>query len=824
MGAFGTIAAIEAMSASAATGLESNSYTIGSPTGAVSNVAATPPTVAAGATLTQFGVSFTATSALSGTSASITISTNEALGSAPVAGSVSIIDDTNTNNCLEGAASGTQTASSVQAVLSGSCSIAAGDKVTVDFTATAPAAAGSLIFGVVTSANATSATANTITVTSTEPTVSVSGSGGQTPGQNATYTITGVPIKNVSGSTNSVTLSASSCSAGGGPCTGNYPGTGTVSWNGSLSGGGYSATYTPSGGTAATDPVTAASATNTSSVTLTLTNAVSNGGTLTITAPGQNPQGTGNMDYFTVQPSGGTAESTTNTVVFGSSVSSVTATPSPAVAGAPATYVVSFKSTTGVAAGSEIVLAETSDGTVFSNVTDVLVVDSAQSWSPAVIAPTFPASGKIAVTMPSGDSIAAGDTVTVTVPNVTNPSAQSVSDFAVTAGTDTIAQDATAYTITASGSAGIGVSVSPSTANATAAYTISNLYASSAGIAAGGSLSLTAPAGTVFPNVPGDYVITDVTTSSGTGTVASGGLSYTSPNAVSIAVPNKIVAGDQLTLTISDVVNPNTGTYNLFFAGNLAGPSAIAPFPHANVTYANGALVNFSGTVYVFAGGHPFGIATPAQLAKLKAIDKAAVLTAPAGATLPTAAPAAGTLISTNAVNGNPTIYVVGNDGALHGFATPAQFLGDGYDGALNVTTTSHGGLQVTSTAGALGSAAINSFATVADGTIVNSSGTHYVIQGKKAFGIPSLAALVIVEKVDKAKVLTGTVTSSLTGASISDGKLLTVNGTVYVSYSNNLYPFKSVSQLDTDGYQGTASVTAPNLGGLAVVSSYSGS
>jgi hypothetical protein len=650
-------------------------------------------------------------------------------------------------------------------------------------------------------------------------------SGGQTPGASTTYTITGVPIAGVTGSTTSVMLASSSCAVNVSPCSGNNSGAGTVLWAGSSTGGGYTASYTPSGGTATADNPTAVTGIGTNSVTLTLPTAVATGGALTISALGTNPTTASSEDYFTVTPSGGTAKKTTDTVVYGPSVSSVTATPSPAVASAASTYVVSFKSTDGVTAGSKITFAETGDGTVFSNVTDVLVADSAQSWSPVVIAPTFPATGEIAVTMPAGDAIAAGDTVTATVPNVTNPSsAQSVSDFAVTAGTDTIAQDATAYTITASGSAGIEVSANPTTASEPATYTISNLYASSAGIAAGGSISLTAPSGTVLPDVPGDYVITDVTTSSGSGTVTTGSLSYTGAYEVSIAVPDAIVAGDQLTLTISDVVNPSTGTWNMFFAGNLAGPSAIAPFPHANVTYPNGALVDFSGTVYVFAGGHPFGIATPTQLAKLEAVDKAGVLNAAAGATLPTAAPAAGTLISTNAVNGDKTIYVVGNDGALHGFATPAQFLGDGYDAALNVTTTGHGGLQVTSTAGALGSSVVSAFATVADGTIVNSSGTYYVIQGKKAFGIPTPAVLTTVRNADKAVVLTGAVTSSLTGASISDGKLITVKGGVYVSYLDNLFPFKSASQLDTDGYQGTASVTAPNLGGLAVVSSYSGS
>ena len=50
------------------------------------------------------------------------------------------------------------------------------------------------------------------------------------------------------------------------------------------------------------------------------------------------------------------------------------------------------------------------------------------------------------------------------------------------------------------------------------------------------------------------------------------------------------------------------------------------------------------------------------------------------------------------------------------------------------------------------------------------------------------------------------------------------MGSTVYVSYGDNLFPFKSTRQLAADGYGGTPSIVVPNTGGLTVETSYSGS
>ena len=197
------------------------------------------------------------------------------------------------------------------------------------------------------------------------------------------------------------------------------------------------------------------------------------------------------------------------------------------------------------------------------------------------------------------------------------------------------------------------------------------------------------------------------------------------------------------------------------------------------------------------------------------------MLAAPAGAGAPTSVvPRAGVLVFTRPVNGNPTIYVVGTDGQLHGFATPSQFVHDGYDPALVVTVPNLGGLTTGSNAGTT----LTALATKSDGAIVNSSGTFYTFAGGKGFGIPTPAALQEIRKTNTAEELQGSVGSAATSSAIASGVVLSVAGPVYVSYQGTVYPFKTMTQLANDGYGGTAAVPTPHTGGLTVIFAYSGS
>ncbi len=814
---YGTLTAATALPALAASVTSSN-FTIGSPTGGVNAVTVTPASTVQ-STSVSYTVSFTATAALS-SGGSLTVTPSTALGSAPTNGS--LVDTS--SSCLQaGFNGGSSSATSVTFILTSTCSIASGNTVQVGFTATAPASSvASYSFGVSTSANATLVSSNNITNTSTPPVLSV---GNSAPGTNTVYTISqfGAANGGLSAATASLVLTAN-CTL---TCTASPP---SIAWANSGAGS-YSVTFTPSGGTATSATVSSATVSGASGnvVTLGLGSSIPAGATVTITGTGTNPPGSSSSS-ITIAPfasvggaSTGTPE-TTNTITFGNSVTNVTLTASPSVAAATATYTVTFRATTAVPAGGTITLAQPNTG--FSSVTGWLVTDITANWR--VVGSTAGGAGSINLTV-TGQSIAAGNSLTVTVAGITNPASGTYSNFTVATSADTVPVPAPPLTIGPSGSAGLIVTPNPTTVGALSTYTVTNLFATAAFTAGVSTIGIVAnTSGTTLPNNRTSYTITDITTPSGSGTASA--ISGFSGNSITITVPNAINSGDQLVLTISGVINPSTAssTNTMTFTGNLTGPSAVAPFPTANSTFPNGALVNFSGVIYVFAGGKPFGIPSQAVLNKIRSVNHAVVLSAAPGSTLPVAASSrSGTLITTQTVNGSPTIYVVGTDGQLHGFSTPQQLKSTGYDASLNVTVSNLGGMTVGSTVGVAGSAA-SAFATSADGAIVNSSGTVFTFAGGRAIGIPTPASLTRIRKTNNAAELSGTVTSTQTGASIASGVLLSVisttTATVYVSFVGNVFPFRTPTQLKNDGYGGTAAVPVPSVGGLPVVTGTTGS
>ncbi len=773
-----------------------NGYMIGTLSSAVAAVAASPTDVSAG-TPTKFEVHFVATMALSAGSTIMigdsTVDDSVAAG----ASQVQVLDGAAT--CLEPLPTYTaQSGTGLEVTLSGSCSIAVGDSAEVDFTASTAVSPSLFTFDVFTSANSALAISDAITVSPAPPTASA---GLPALGANTSYTINGVPVKALTSGGTSLVLVAKALN-----------GTGTVAWYSGASG--YTVTYTPTAGATAVVPVTGVTvlrAVNPAdTVILALGTALATGGSVDITAEGTNPVAL-STDNFTVTPGNGTPETTTDGVAFGSSVSGVDVTASPAVTESSAIYTVSFRAATAAPAGDDIFLSEA--GTDFSHVTGILVSDANQGWHFVASGATL-SSGD--ATVPLSQSILALDSVTLSLVNVINPAAGPVSDFKVSTTTDAVPALAPTYSIGASAGSGVTVAVSPTAPAVQATYTISNVHAGAALIGGSSTITVNAPAGTYFPNNAALYIIQDATTATGSGTVDAvyGG----GTNTVLLTVPHTINGGDTFSITIEDAFNPGTsGYYTMSLEGNVTGSTGGLVFPGADVAYPDAALLSFSGTLYVFAGGHAFGVPSPAAAAAVEAVDHAVVSASPGTVPVSTAVP--GTLV---VVYNNPTIYVVGTDRQLHGFATPAQFLRDGYDPADVITVPSHGGITVGPTAGAEGAAA-NALATASSGAIVDSSGTYFVLAGGRAFGIASLTALKAIESADRAQALVGSI-GSLRDATIADGTLLTVGGTVYVSYGNSLYPFKSMTQLATDGYGGTPSIAVPSTVGLTVVLSYSGS
>jgi hypothetical protein len=539
----------------------SSYYTIGTPTGAVGSVVATPTSVSV-STSTDFKVSFVAPSALAGSSDSwVSISPSTDFASAPVYTSIDLVG----GSCIQQGTDGTgglgvYSVAGIQVELGSSCTIPAGSSVQVYFTVAAPATAGTFYFTVSTSSNSTTATSNEITVGTAGVSLSAISVGF---GANTTYTLTGVPVAGLSASTTGLELQSD-------PIVGGE----TITF---VSGqGAYTVTYTPSGGSPVADPVTAAVSTGTI-VNLTLTTPIVNSYTLTITATGTNPAYTTatESDAIIVTPTGtpnGSSE-LTSTITFGNSVTAVTVSPSSTVASASTTYVVEFKATDAVSAGQYIFLTEPADKTNFSTVTGVLVADITHPWE-------FVASGSLlgigSADVPLADAITAGDYITVTLANVTNPPAGTVSDFGVSTTGDAAVVDAAAFSIGTNASPGVVVTPDPSSVSAVAVYTISNVHVTALMTGGSSTLGVQAPPGTVFPNNAAFYSVLDATTGSGSGTVSSlssGG----GTNDVAFVVPENIGAGDVLTITIQDVVNPNTAsaTDSITLVGSVTGPEAV---------------------------------------------------------------------------------------------------------------------------------------------------------------------------------------------------------------------------------------------------------
>ena len=398
MGALG--AGLVATALPAYANVLSSYYTIGTPSGGVSTVSATPATVGASAS-TSFSVTFTTAAALAGSSnASVTITLpTTTLTSAPT--SIDLIG----GNCIQAGTAG-QGGSRARPRISGmtiylisSCSISAGTSVTVAFTANAPATTGtSFYFTVTTSSNVTPANSNTISVGTSGATLTAAS---PNFGVSTIYTISNVAVSGLAASQNVITLSVVPA--------------GTISlYTGGAAG--YTVTYTPSGGTPTSDVVTNITPASTSVVSLTLATPVANGYTLNITATATNP-GSATTAYMTVQPATGAAQAT-NSITFGNSVTGATVAPASPLAGAATTYTVSFRTSSALAAGGDINLSELAGPTNFATVTGVSLNDTTKSRTIVVTGPPWPAGRRRCRT---SFTINAGDSIVLTLVNVTNP-------------------------------------------------------------------------------------------------------------------------------------------------------------------------------------------------------------------------------------------------------------------------------------------------------------------------------------------------------------------------------------------------------------------
>ena len=233
---------------------------------------------------------------------------------------------------------------------------------------------------------------------------------------------------------------------------------------------------------------------------------------------------------------------------------------SPAAGVTGVTYEVTFFNTTALASGTGTISLTAPSGTIFPNRTlDVFDLTLGRD-----LGGTFGPNGggnDNSDTWKVGQNINAGDEIRVTITGVTNPPVNPNGGlYPLTvatsgqAGSDGMYQIVSANPLTAG-----GVTISTPTAGASkVTYSVEFTTSSTGALYAGqGTISLTAPTGTVFPNQALGLV--DLTTGQGLGGTFgpnAGG----SANSLTWVVGQTVPAGHTIRATITNVTNPPAGT------------------------------------------------------------------------------------------------------------------------------------------------------------------------------------------------------------------------------------------------------------------------
>ncbi len=575
--AAGPLVAAGTTVASAQNIVTTQKYVIG--TGSVSGASAVAQPDTAGSTA-NYTIGFTTPSALSGGSATITLSDPTNSTTFPSStGGYFVIDNT-TAAADQPVSSATVAAGGHSVTLGLSSDVAAGSSLTVYVIgATNPASPGNYSIDVATSANPTA------TATATYSVVAAAAAPTFDPvatpalvGSASTYTIGVFKATSDIAAGGSIQLTSSAASGTSDNVT--FPSAASA----------YKVDNISTGASAAPMSVVVAGAgggLSGASVTLQLGSAVSAGQELSVTVNGVINPSTAQTDAISVgAPTG--AAATTGTLDVGTSVGATSVSLSQTGAGASGVqYIVGFKATSPVPSGGTVTLVAPA-GTSFSGSTVILVDPTRPGASAAVGSGSLtasavagsPTANRLVVKVPA--AIGAGDQIFVEVGGVTNPSAGSyggsAGDFTVATSGDAVAAAVPAYTVSA-GPAAVqaSIEVNPTTPGTAAEYKIGDLRALAALGAGSSTVELEAPVGTIFPSYAGDYTVTDSTTNAaGAHAVAvTGG----GTNDAIITLGAAVANGDYLSLTVDSVFNPPSGTYQMSLLGDLSAavPPVVQP-------------------------------------------------------------------------------------------------------------------------------------------------------------------------------------------------------------------------------------------------------
>jgi hypothetical protein len=317
-----------------------------------------------------------------------------------------------------------------------------------------------------------------------------------------------------------------------------------------------------------------------------------------------------------------------NTYAIGSQVSNLTGpNPTPPTTGQAATYTLSFvTSATGALTGGvdSITVTDPANATAFPTTSSDYVVNGVAVTS--TLSCTVVPCHSQRLTLPSSVNVAAGGSVTLTISDVTNPSTPGTYFLQVSTSKDVAPANTQPYPIgsqvTGTCSTGVAsqtgpcVTVNPAVGSQTATYTVAFTTSTTGSLPAGGTITLAAPSGTVWPSSASSYLLQVGSTSAPAAGVSGGGTA-----SVTITTGQSIPASTQVTLTAIGVTNPPPGTYNMQVSTSadtiaaLSGSYALATPPPPTVTgvspnggsSAGGTQVTITGTNFASGAIVKFG-------------------------------------------------------------------------------------------------------------------------------------------------------------------------------------------------------------------------
>jgi hypothetical protein len=261
---------------------------------------------------------------------------------------------------------------------------------------------------------------------------------------------------------------------------------------------------------------------------------------------------------------------------------------SPSTAGATASYDVHFTtSVTGALASGDAITLSAPAGTIFPrNSANYTVLDDFFSGSSLAASPVSVGSSGNSVTIGLAGPVPAGDPVEVRVSGVKNPGTAGPEQLSVTTTSDPRTATSLPYSVTAASGQTTDVSVANTSkgssfpASASATYVVSFVTSSTGGFAASTAASITvrAPAGTIFPRSNVDYFVGGQ--SANRVTVSSAG------NVVVVTfVPSaSIPGGSTVTLTVEGVRSPSAAASpESLVLATSADPAPTVSSPYAVV-------------------------------------------------------------------------------------------------------------------------------------------------------------------------------------------------------------------------------------------------